>query len=86
MRIQAIQQQDLYLSSHHNQVDDLRNNLIIEVSVISTIIVLLMGDSKNKEKSMDILVPLVIIAVVVLFSIKKFKPQVWKKVTAKFRK
>jgi hypothetical protein len=35
---------------------------------------------------MDILVPLVIISVVVLFSIKKFKPQVWKKVTAKFRK
>jgi hypothetical protein len=29
---------------------------------------------------MDILVPLVIISVVVLFSIKKFKPQVWKKV------
>jgi hypothetical protein len=35
---------------------------------------------------MDILIPLIIIAVVVLFSIKKFKPQVWKKVTAKFRK
>jgi hypothetical protein len=29
---------------------------------------------------MDILVPLVIISVVVLFSIKKFKPQVWKKI------
>jgi hypothetical protein len=35
---------------------------------------------------MDILIPLVIISAVVLFSIKKFKPQVWKKVTAKFRK
>jgi hypothetical protein len=35
---------------------------------------------------MDILVPLVIISVVVLFSIKKFKPQVWKKIVAKFKK
>jgi hypothetical protein len=35
---------------------------------------------------MDILVPLVIISVVVLFSIRKFKPQVWKKIVAKFKK
>jgi hypothetical protein len=35
---------------------------------------------------MDILVPLVIISAVVLFSIKKFKPQVWKKIVAKFKK
>jgi hypothetical protein len=35
---------------------------------------------------MDILIPLVIISVVVLFSIKKFKPQVWKKIVAKFKK
>jgi hypothetical protein len=35
---------------------------------------------------MDILIPLAIISVIVLLSIKKFKPQVWKKVTAKFKK
>ena len=35
---------------------------------------------------MDILVPLVIISLVVLFSIKKFKPQVWKKIVVKFKK
>ena len=35
---------------------------------------------------MDILIPLVIISAVVLFSIKKFKPQVWKKIVAKFKK
>ena len=35
---------------------------------------------------MDILIPLLIISAVVLFSIKKFKPQVWKKIVAKFKK
>jgi hypothetical protein len=35
---------------------------------------------------MDILVPLVIISVIVLVSIRKFKPELWKKVTAKFKK
>ena len=35
---------------------------------------------------MDILIPLAIITTVVLFSIKKFKPQVWKKIVAKFKK
>mgnify|MGYP003630710899 FL=1 len=35
---------------------------------------------------MDILIPLVIITTVVLFSIKKFKPQVWKKIVTKFKK
>jgi hypothetical protein len=35
---------------------------------------------------MDILVPLVIISVIVLVSIRKFKPQVWKKIVAKFKK
>jgi hypothetical protein len=35
---------------------------------------------------MDILIPLVIITTIVLFSIKKFKPQVWKKIVAKFKK
>jgi len=35
---------------------------------------------------MDILIPLAIITTVVLFSIKKFKPQVWKKIVVKFKK
>jgi hypothetical protein len=35
---------------------------------------------------MDILIPLAIISVIVLLSIKKFKPQVWKKIAVKFRK
>jgi hypothetical protein len=35
---------------------------------------------------MDILIPLAIITTIVLFSIKKFKPQVWKKIVAKFKK
>jgi hypothetical protein len=35
---------------------------------------------------MDILVPLVIISAVVLVSIRKFKPLVWKKIVAKFKK
>ena len=35
---------------------------------------------------MDILIPLAIITTIVLFSIKKFKPQVWKKIVTKFKK
>ena len=35
---------------------------------------------------MDILIPLVIIAVVFGWSVRKFKPEVWKKITAKFKK
>jgi hypothetical protein len=35
---------------------------------------------------MDILIPLAIISAVVLFSIKRFKPLVWKKIVAKFKK
>jgi len=35
---------------------------------------------------MDILISLIIITTVVLFSIKKFKPQVWKKIVTKFKK
>ena len=34
---------------------------------------------------MDILVPLIIISTIVLFSIRKFKPELWSKVTAKFK-
>jgi len=35
---------------------------------------------------MDILIPLAIIITIVLFSIRKFKPQVWKKIVTKFKK
>jgi len=35
---------------------------------------------------MDILIPLVMIAVLLGFSVRKFKPELWKKVTAKFKK
>ena len=42
--------------------------------------------SEEKEQNMDILIPLAIITTVVLFSIKKFKPQVWKKIVTKFKK
>jgi len=35
---------------------------------------------------MDILIPIGIATVVILFSIKKFKPELWKKVTANFKK
>ena len=35
---------------------------------------------------MDILIPLVIIAVVVALSVRRFKPELWKKVTAKLKK
>jgi len=35
---------------------------------------------------MDILIPAVIITVVVLFSIKKFKPELWVKITSILKK
>jgi len=35
---------------------------------------------------MDILIPLAIITVVILFSIKKFKPELWKKAMSRFKK
>ena len=35
---------------------------------------------------MDILIPLVIISVVLGWSVKRFKPELWNKVTAKFKK
>jgi hypothetical protein len=41
---------------------------------------------KEEENSMDILIPLVVISAILLVSIKKFKPQVWKKIVAKFKK
>ena len=35
---------------------------------------------------MDILIPLVIVVVVLAWSVKRFKPKLWKKVTSKFKK
>jgi len=35
---------------------------------------------------MDILIPLIIITVIAGWSVKKFKPELWSKVTAKFKK
>jgi regulatory protein YycH of two-component signal transduction system YycFG len=35
---------------------------------------------------MDILIPLVIIVVVLAWSVKRFKPEFWNKITAKFKK
>jgi len=35
---------------------------------------------------MDILIPLVIIAVVLAFSVRRFKPELWKKAVSKFKK
>jgi regulatory protein YycH of two-component signal transduction system YycFG len=35
---------------------------------------------------MDVLIPLVIITVVLAWSVKKFKPELWNKITAKFKK
>tara|TARA_R110000824_G_scaffold170991_2_gene348485 strand:+ start:517 stop:624 length:108 start_codon:yes stop_codon:yes gene_type:complete len=35
---------------------------------------------------MDALIPLGIIAIVVLFSVKRFKPELWKKAVSKFKK
>ena len=35
---------------------------------------------------MEILIPLAIIAVIIAWSVKKFKPELWNKITAKFKK
>jgi hypothetical protein len=35
---------------------------------------------------MDVLVPLIIVTIITLFSIKKFKPELWSKITSKFKK
>jgi len=35
---------------------------------------------------MDILIPVTIITIVVLFSIKKFKPELWKEAMSRFKK
>jgi len=35
---------------------------------------------------MDILVPLAIVVVVLAWSVKRFKPELWTKVTSKFKK
>jgi|TARA_S200002703_G_scaffold39291_1_gene34434 hypothetical protein len=35
---------------------------------------------------MDILIPLAIIAVIIAWSVKKYKPEFWNKITAKFKK
>jgi len=35
---------------------------------------------------MDILIPLIIVAVVIGWSVKKFKPELWNKVTSKLKK
>jgi hypothetical protein len=40
----------------------------------------------QRINNMDILIPLVIIAVVFGLSVRKFNPKLWKKVTAKFKK
>ena len=34
---------------------------------------------------MDILIPLVIVTLVLAWSVKKFKPELWNKVTSKFK-
>ena len=35
---------------------------------------------------MDILVPLIIVTIITLFAIKKFKPELWLKIKSKFNK
>ena len=35
---------------------------------------------------MDVLIPLIIVTIIILFSIKKFKPALWLKIKAKFNK
>ena len=35
---------------------------------------------------MDILIPLIIVAVVLAWSVKRLKPELWNKVTSKFKK
>ena len=64
-------------------------NLVIGVSVFAGTIVLLMNDNDDhsiQEKSMDILIPAVIITAVVLASIRKFKPELWVQIKSKFKK
>ena len=64
-------------------------NLVIGVSVFAGTIVLLMNDNNDhsiQERSMDILIPAVIITAVVLASIRKFKPELWVQIKSKFKK
>jgi len=35
---------------------------------------------------MDILIPLIIVAVVLAWSVKRFKPELWEKAVSKFKK
>jgi len=35
---------------------------------------------------MDILIPLIIVAVVLAWSVKKYKPELWNKITSKLKK
>jgi len=35
---------------------------------------------------MDILIPLIIVAVVLAWSVKRFKPELWNKAVSKFKK
>jgi len=35
---------------------------------------------------MDILIPLIIVTVALAWSVKRFKPELWNKVTSKFKK
>ena len=35
---------------------------------------------------MDILIPLVIVVVVLAWSVKRFKPELWEKITSKLKK
>jgi hypothetical protein len=35
---------------------------------------------------MDVLIPLVIMAIVVLLSVKRFKPELWEKAVSKFKR
>jgi hypothetical protein len=46
----------------------------------------LLTKTQEFKSNMDILIPLVVISAILLVSIRKFKPQVWKKIVAKFKK
>jgi len=35
---------------------------------------------------MEVLIPLAVVAVVIAWSIERFKPELWKKVTSKFKR
>jgi hypothetical protein len=41
---------------------------------------------KPRKSSMEVLIPLGILAVVVALSVRRFKPELWNKVTSKFKK